>query len=283
MNVESYVGKGETGVQKVIEKRSMQVQARFREVYAYREMIAALVKRDLKGRYKGSALGFLWTFLNPLFQLAVYTMVFSVIMKAGIKDYYLFLFVALIPWIFFGTSLTGGAGCILAQQDMVKKIYFPREVLPISFVVSQFVNMLLSFLVIFLVLLLAGYTLNPTAILCLPVIMAVEFVLALGFTFVVSAVTVYFRDMEYILGIISMAWQFLTPVMYSLEQVPQEVRWIFSVNPMTYVIVAYRDILYFGKMPQLETLISALLLGGLVLACGWIAFCRLQRHFAEEM
>lgn len=264
-------------------KRIREVQARMKEIYAYREMIAALVKRDLKGRYKGSALGFLWTFLNPLFQLAVYTMVFSVIMKSGIKDYYLFLFVALIPWIFFGTSLTGGAGCILAQQDMVKKIYFPREVLPISFVVSQFVNMLLSFLVIFLALFLAGYTLNPLALLCLPVVMAVEFVLALGFTMAMSAVTVYLRDMEYILGIISMAWQFLTPVMYSLDQVPPEVRWIFSANPMTYVITAYRDILYFGKLPQLQTLVSALVLGVLVLAGGWMVFGRLQRHFAEEM
>ena len=99
---------------------------RIKEIYAYREMTASLVRRDLKGRYKGSVLGFLWTFLNPLLQLAVYTMVFSTIMRSGIEDYYLFLFVALIPWIFFSTSLTGGAGCILSQQDMVKKIYFPR-------------------------------------------------------------------------------------------------------------------------------------------------------------
>ena len=118
-----------------------------KELYAYREMIFSLIRRDLKGRYKGSALGFLWTFINPLMQLGVYTLVFSVIMRNGIKDYYLFLFVALIPWIFFSTSLSGGSSCIWAQQDMVKKIYFPREVLPIAFVTSQFVNMLLSFLV----------------------------------------------------------------------------------------------------------------------------------------
>lgn len=167
---------------------------RIKEIYTYREMIFSLVKRDLKGRYKGSALGFLWTFLNPLLQLAVYTMVFSVIMRAGIEDYYLFLFVALIPWIFFSVSLTGGAGCILAQQDIVKKIYFPREVLPISFVTSQFVNMLLSFIVIFIVLFFAGYPLRLAALLCLPLIMVVEYILALGFTMIMSAVTVYIRD-----------------------------------------------------------------------------------------
>ena len=256
---------------------------RIREIYAYRAMIASLVKRDLKGRYKGSSLGFLWTFLNPLLQLAVYTMVFSVIMRSGIKDYYLFLFVALIPWIFFSTSLTGGASCIMMQQDMVKKIYFPREVLPVAYVTSQFVNMLLSFLAVFLVLLLARYTFYPAALLCLPVIMFVEYILALCFTMIMSALTVYIRDLEYILSILAMAWQFLTPVMYSMEQVPGEVRWIFSMNPMTYVITAYRDILYYGKMPEMDTLLSAVILGVTMLATGWAVFYRLQKHFVEEL
>ncbi len=145
------------------------------------------------------------------------------------------------------------------------------------------INMLLSFIVMFVVLLCARYTLNPLAVLCLPVVMAVEFVLALGLTMLMSAVTVYLRDMEYILGIFAMAWQFLTPVMYSLDQVPEEVQWIFSINPMTYVVTAYRDILYFGKTPQMETLLSALLFGIIVLVTGWITFQHLQRHFVEEM
>ena len=256
---------------------------RIKEIYAYREMIFSLVKRDLKGRYKGSVLGFLWTFLNPLLQLAVYTMVFSVIMRAGIKDYYLFLFVALIPWIFFSSSLTGGASCIMAQQDMVKKIYFPREVLPIAHVTSQFINMLLSFIVVFAVLIFAGYTMNPLAILCLPVIMIVEYILALGLTMIMSAVTVYLRDMEYILGIITMAWQFLTPVMYSIEQAPEEVQMIFQINPMTSVIVAYRDILYYGRVPELGTLLSAVVVGIVMLLVGWFVFDHLQKRFVEEL
>lgn len=256
---------------------------RIKEIYAYREMTASLVRRDLKGRYKGSVLGFLWTFLNPLLQLAVYTMVFSTIMRSGIEDYYLFLFVALIPWIFFSTSLSGGANCILAQQDMVKKIYFPREVLPVSFVTSQFVNMLLSFLVIFAVLACTGHSLRLTGVLCLPLIMAVEYILALGFTMVMSAVTVYVRDLEYILGIVTMAWQFLTPVLYPMEQVPEQVHWIFMANPMTYVIVSYRDILYYGRMPQLETLLSATIVGMVMLLAGWILFDRLQKRFVEEL
>ena len=180
-----------------------------KELYAYREMIFSLVRRDLKGRYKGSALGFLWTFVNPLLQLGVYTLVFSVIMRNGIEDYYLFLFVALIPWIFFSTSVAGGASCIWAQQDMVKKIYFPREILPISFVTSQFVNMLLSLLVVLAVLIVSGKGLSFIAMLYLPIIMLVEYILALSMTMMFSALTVYLRDMDYLLGIITMAWQFL--------------------------------------------------------------------------
>ncbi len=256
---------------------------RLKELYAYREMIFSLVKRDLKGRYKGSALGFFGTFLNPLLQLAVYTMVFSTIMRSGIEDYYLFLFVALIPWIFFSTSLTGGASCIMAQQDMVKKIYFPREVLPVAYVTSQFVNMLLSFIVIFIVLFFSGHFLQPAAVLCLPLIMIIEYILALGFTMVMSAVTVYIRDLEYILGIFTMAWQFLTPVMYPIEQVPEQIRIVFSFNPMTYIITAYRDILYYGKMPRLETLLSAVIIGGIMLVTGWTVFFRLQKRFVEEI
>lgn len=256
---------------------------RIKEIYTYREMIFSLVKRDLKGRYKGSALGFLWTFLNPLFQLVVFTLVFSIIMRAGIDDYYLFLFVALIPWIFFSTSLTGGASCIMTQQDLVKKIYFPREVLPISYVTSQFVNMLFSFIVVFIVLIFARYTLNPLAILCLPVVMIVEYILALGLTMIMSSITVYLRDIEYILGIVTMAWQYMTPVMYSIDMVPEKVRWLFLFNPMTYVIEAYRDILYYGNVPNFGTLLSAIIIGIVSLVVGWVVFERLQKHFVEEL
>lgn len=254
-----------------------------KEIYAYREMIFSLVRRDLKGRYKGSVLGFLWTFINPLLQLGVYTMVFSVIMRNGIKDYYLFLFVALIPWIFFSTSLSGGASCIWAQKEMVKKIYFPREVLPISFVTTQFVNMLLSFLVVFAVLIVCGKGLNLVALLCLPVVMLVEYMLSLGVALIASAITVYLRDVEYILGIITMAWQFLTPVMYSIDQVPENLMSVFNLNPMTPIIVAYRDILYYGQAPKLQTLLHASLLGILLMVVGMLSFSVLKRHFAEEM
>lgn len=254
-----------------------------RELWEYREMIISLVKRDLKGRYKGSVLGFFWMFLNPLLQLAVYTVVFSTIMRMGIDKFYLFLFVALVPWIFFSTCLSVGPTVIFLQQDMVKKIYFPREVLPLSFTISQFVNMLLSFIVIFIVILFSSVLINPVALLYLPLVMLIEFVLGLGVTYLVSALNVYFRDLEHILGIVSMAWMYLTPIFYPMEMVPEQYMQLFYLNPMTSITIAYRDILYNGCVPQMGTLANAAVLGCVVLAAGQIVFSRLQKHFVEEL
>ncbi len=258
-----------------------------KEVWAYREMIASFVRRELRGRYKGSVLGFLWTFLNPLLQLFVYTVVFSTILKSGIEDYPVYLFIALIPWIFFSSSVQGGSTAIISQKDMVKKIYFPREVLPISLVTTNFVNMLLCFLVVFAVTFISGRI--PTqpehflALLCLIPLFAVEYVLALGMAFLAASVTVYFRDMEHILGILVMAWQYMTPVLYSYDIIPDSIKPIFSLNPMTPIIVGLREILYEQKIPDLTGLLWALFLGTVILVLGWFTFSKLKRRFAEEL
>ena len=254
-----------------------------KEIWDYRQMIAGLVRRELRGRYKGSVLGFLWTFINPLLQLAVYTTVFSVIMRAGIEKYYLFLFVALIPWIFFSSSVAGGCSCVLNNKDLVTKIYFPREVLPIAHVSTGLVNMLYSLIVVVIIVAVSGVKVTPQALLCLPIIIVVEYAICLGLALIVSAVTVFFRDMEHIMGIIVMAWQFLTPVMYSVEQVPDNIRPVFNCNPMTQVIVAYRDILYYGTIPKTEALAMSCIWGIISVVIGWRIFRKLQRRFAEEL
>lgn len=254
-----------------------------REIYDYRQMVYSLVRKELRGRYKGSALGFLWTFINPLLQLLVYTFVFSIVMPNNIDKFYLYLFIGLIPWLFFSGSLTGGAACIINQKDMVKKIYFPREVMPIAYVTSNFVNMLLCFIVIFAVVIVSGVGINPVACLYLPIIWAVEYIMCLGGAMLTSALTVYFRDLEYILGIVTMAWMYMTPVVYSLEMVPERLRPLMNLNPMTPVITAYRDVLYSKQIPHISTLTNAFVLGIVVLVIGTVSFQKLQRGFAEEL
>ncbi len=246
-------------------------------------MIFSLVKKDLRGRYKGSVLGFMWTFINPLLQLCIYTVVFSTIMRMGIDKFYMFLFVALVPWLFFNACLGGGATSVIGNKDLVKKIYFPRLVLPISYVTSCFVNMLLTFIVIFAVIAVTGFGVNVVALLFLPIIMLVEYVLALGISFISSACTVYFRDLEHILGIVGMAWMYLTPVVYPAEMVPEKFRFFFYLNPMTPIVQAYRDILYYKQIPQLSTLGLATGFGVFFVVFGYFLFNKMQKGFIEEL
>lgn len=246
-------------------------------------MIVSLVRKDLRGRYKGSVLGFLWTFVNPLLQLIVYSIVFSIIVKMGIDNFSMFLFVALEPWIFFSSCITSGSTVILQQQDLVKKIFFPREVLPVAYVTSSFINMLFSFIVIFVAIIVTNHGINPAALLFLPLIMLIEYILALGFSFVASAITVYFRDLEHILNNLSMAWMYLTPILYTQEMVPEQYKPLFNLNPMTPIIIAYRDILFYKRIPSLNTLIGASITGVVSLILGFILFNKLKKGFAEEM
>lgn len=258
-----------------------------KEIYEYRHMIISLVKKDLRGRYKGSVLGFLWTFINPLLQLVVFTIVFSIIMRAGYEQYYLFLFVALVPWMFFASSVQDGSTSILREKDMVKKIYFPREVLPIATVTSGFVNMLLTFIVIFAVILVSGRGINLLAVLFLPVVMIVEYIFCLGCALIVASLTVYLRDLQYMLGIVVMALQYLTPVMYGVDMVensgvPEWGKVIFNLNPLTPIINIYREILYYGNVPDIADLLFALIIGVLFIIIGAVLFRKLQKGFAEN-
>ena len=258
-----------------------------KEIYQYREMIVTTVQRDLRGRYKGSVLGFLWTFLNPLLQMFVYNVVFSVIMRTDVDQYYIFLFVALIPWIFFSSSMTVGSTVITSAQDLIKKIYFPREVIPIACATTSFINMLLSFIVVFAMLTLFGFGINLRALIYLPVLLIVEYILVLGMTFLWSCLSVYFRDLQYMLSIVAMAWQFLTPIMYPqsmvIESLSPSLLFIWNLNPMTPVINAYRDVLYYKTIPELDTLVSATVLGVILLIFGYAVFEKLKRGFAEEL
>lgn len=255
---------------------------RLKEIYNYREMIYMLVKRNLRGRYKASFLGFAWTFINPLLQLLIYTVVFSFIFRSNIDKYYLFLFVALIPWIAMSTSVIDSSVSVVSNSAMVTKIYFPREVLPITSVTTCFVNMLLCMIVVIAV---AAFSvgINVTALLFLVPTVIVEYVLALGIAFIVSSLTVYFRDLEHILGIFILAWQFMSPVMYPISQIPEKYRSLFSLNPMASIINSYRDILYYKQIPDLKSIFGSFITGIVLCLVGFLLFNKLQKHFAEEL
>ena len=256
---------------------------RVKDIYAYRDMIYSLVRRELRGRYKGSILGFLWTYINPLCQVVVYSAVFSVIFRVEIDKFYLYLIIGMMPWTFFNSSVQGGTTCIRAQADMVKKIYFPREVIPISYVTSAFVNMLLSFIIVFLAVIVSGYGFKLSSLIYLPLIMVIEYLLALGIAFIVSGITVYFRDLEQIVGVIMMAWIYITPIMYNMEYVPEQYRQLIVLNPMTPIVEVYHQILYYRMIPTANYLLLAGGVSLVVFVVGFLVFGKLDRNFAEEM
>lgn len=259
------------------------MRERLKEIIDYGDMVHSLVKRDLRGKYKGSVLGFLWTFINPLCQIIVYTIVFSVIVRSNLDKFYVYMIVGMIPWIFFDMSLRNGSGCVRYQGDMIKKIYFPREVLPISCVTSNFVNMLFCFLIVFAVLIISGIGFNFVALLFLPLVMVIEYMLALGFALILSSGTVYFRDLEHITTVLLMAWIYGTPIMYSLDFIPHSIKWLFLANPMTSVIECYHKILYYKTFPAISNIAYSFVFAIVILIIGEMVFSRLSDNFSEEL
>lgn len=269
-----------------------------KEIYDYRQMIVGLVRRDLRGRYKGSVLGFLWTFVNPLLQLLVYTLVFGILFSQNIPKFYLYVFVALIPWLFFSTCLTSGCGAVLDQQGLVTKIYFPREVLPISYVTSQFVNMLYCFVIVMAVYIFSSFVaftsdfqwIIPQAsfylpLVSLPLLFIIQYFMCLGMTLFTSAITVYVRDVKHILGIIGMLWMFATPIMWRLDGSKlAKWEWLFCyVNPMGGLIDGYHNILYYGIWPNFTYLAASTGWAILAMVVGMLVFSKAKKRFAEEM
>ena len=254
----------------------------FKKIYNYRELLKTNVKKEIRGRYKNSFLGVLWSFLNPLLQLLVYSVIFGALLAGGDKTYHIYICVALIPWTYFTTAITQAAFTIIGNGDIIKKVYFPREILPISVVTSGAVNFVISTLIILAFVIFSGVGLS-WYILLYPFILLIQYVLLLGIGFIVSSVTVYFRDLEHIIGVILMAAFYGTPIVYRLSDLPANLQVIMQLNPMTHLINAYRDIFYYHQMPNMEILVTLLGISLVLTVVGYFIFKKLQKGFAEQL
>lgn len=253
-----------------------------KEIYNYRELLKSNTKKEVRGRYKHSILGVLWSFLNPLLQLLVYSVVFGALLANGDDTYYIYICVGLIPWTFFTSTILQGTLCIVLNGNIVQKVYFPREILPISTVISGAINFLISTIIILAFVLFSGIGIT-SLILWYPVVLLVQCVLLLGINFIVSAVTVYIRDLEHIISVFLMAAFYTTPIVYKLEQLPENLRIIMKLNPMTYIINAYRDIFYYQQMPNMQHLGLLFAISLVLLVLGYFVFKKMQKGFAEEL
>lgn len=254
----------------------------FQKIYNYRELLKTNVKKEIRGRYKNSILGILWSFLNPLLQLVVYSVIFGALLAGGDKTYPIYICVALIPWTYFTTAITQSAFTIIGNGDIIKKVYFPREILPISVVTSGAVNFVISSIIILAFVIFSGVGLS-WYILLYPFVLLVQYVLLLGISFIVSSITVYFRDLEHIIGIVLLAAFYGTPIVYKLEQLPANLQVLMKLNPMTHIIDGYRDIFYYHQMPNMKMLLILLALSAGLTVIGYFIFKKLQKGFAEEL
>lgn len=254
----------------------------FKSLYDYRELLKTSVKKDIGGKYKHSFLGVLWSFVNPLLQIIVYAIIFPLIMRSNIEYYVVFMVCGLIPWNYFSTVINRASFTMIENGNILKKVYFPREILPLSVVTSETITFLISSIII--VCFVLGYGLGITInIVFYPILLFVQFVLLLGISLFVSSITVYFRDLQHFIGVLLQLFFYATPIVYAVESIPENFQWILKYNPMTYIIEGYRDIFYYQTMPEIGTLLIVLVIGILLCVTGYIVFNKLQKKFAEEL
>lgn len=254
----------------------------FKNLYNYRELLKTNIKKEIRGKYKGSFLGVLWSFINPLLMVLVYALVFPYILKMKEDNYLIFIIVAIIPWNFFTTVISQGTTTVLNNANIIKKVYFPREILPISVVLSGIVNFLISSIIILVFILFSGVGFS-WHLMIFPLIVLIQGILSLGLIFISSAINIFVRDIEYIVGFIISLLFYATPILYSPTMFPEGVRWILYLNPVTTLVTSYRDIFYYHQMPNMMNLGIVALVSVVLLFFGFKIFKKLEKTFAEQL
>jgi lipopolysaccharide transport system permease protein len=246
----------------------------------YKDVVRNLTLRDFRLRYRHSALGFLWSLLNPLAMMVVLTLFYAFVFKSGISNFPLFVLPPLLVWRFFAISTSASLESIAGNSSLVTKVFLPRWLLVISSNLANFLGSSLEFLALFPLMVVLGAQLTVLIVL-IPILLILEFLLIVGVSFILSAVNVYYRDFSQVWEIFLQAGFFLSPIFYSESVIPQNLNVVYSLNPMARLIEATRKILYYGQLPtafDLLIVVAALLL---LMAIGYIVFSKLEPKFGE--
>jgi len=253
------------------------------EVLRYKELVKNLVERDLKVKYKSSVLGFFWSLLNPLLMLVVYTLAFQVVLKVPQEDFAFYFIVAYLPWSFFAQSLALSVGAVVDNAGLVKKVYFPREILPLSLVLSNFVQFLLTFIVL-IPFFVYFHRMPGPSVVVLPLVMVLHIAFTLGIAMILATVYVHFRDTRHFVEILLSIWFWLTPIIYPLDKIQGTVvEPLMMLNPMALFVFGYRAILFEGRMPEPLLLLQIAGVSALSLLAGAQVFGRFKMRFAEAI
>ena len=254
----------------------------------YRGLVQSLVARELKARYRGSVLGFFWSFINPLLLLLTYTFVFAIVLPGihskEIEPYALFMFCGILPWTWFSSSLAEAAGSLISGGNLIKKVLFPAEILPIVSVLANMIHFFLGLPILLGFLVYYQRWPDTWDLVWFPVTVLVQLVFTAGLALILAALTVHFRDIRDILSNVLTLWFFSTPILYSITEAPGFSKRVLDLNPMTHVVVSYQEILFFrGPIGHWKWLLAT---GGasvvLFLAGFWL-FDRLRDSFAEAV
>jgi lipopolysaccharide transport system permease protein len=258
--------------------------AQARELYQYREAIRNLVIRDLKVRYSRSALGIVWSFFNPLLMTLVYSLVFSLLASGDVPGLPVFVLAGLLPWNFLSASLLGATSAVTSNGQLINRVYFPREILPVSVIIASGINFLISLGLLFGFMLIYRTPIG-LALFWLPAVMGLQLLLVVGLGLFLASVNVYLRDTQQIVDVLVLAWFFLTPIIYSLDVItnPSLRLLVQALNPMASLVTAYRAVLYAGVGPNLALLALTGAQALLALLVGAVVFRRLSPGFAEEI
>ncbi len=249
-----------------------------RDTYLYRELIWALAKRDLTVRYKRSVLGFLWALLNPALLMLVFTLVFSVLMRFTIPHYAIFLLSVLLPWTFFAQCLSYAVESVVGNADLIKKVSVPKLVFPVAAVVSNVINLLLSLIPLVILVPLLRHPLHVTWF-YLPVPLLALTIFTLGATFFLATANVYYRDVAHIIQVVIQVLFYVTPIIYSLDAFPEKYRWLFKLNPLVYLMNGFRLSVYWGMLPEYQSVLASFACAFASLYIGFTFFRKHQHEF----
>jgi len=262
--------------------------ANLRQLFRYRALVQSLVARELKARYRGSVLGFFWSFVNPLLLLLIYSFVFTKVIPAargiGPEPFALFMFCGILPWTWFSSSLLESSNVLIAGGNLIRKVLFPAEVLPLVTVFSGLVHFCLGLPILAAFFLYYRVSMTWADLLWLPVIVLVQLVLTSGLALLVSSLTVHFRDVRDLLANLLTLWFFGTPIIYPISRAPESMRPLLNLNPFTHLAVAYQEVLFVsGPFTGWRPLLALAGTSVLVFLVGYFVFDRLRDTLAEEV
>jgi lipopolysaccharide transport system permease protein len=263
------------------------VFAQLANFWLRRDLLWHMTVRHLRGQYKQSVLGYAWAFVNPLSQMLIMSFVFSRILHVSSQNnvpYPLFLFVALVPWLFFAAALSSGTDAVTGAVSLVTKVYFPRELLPTAAVFTKLVDLFFGFVILAMLMVYYG-RLPEATIYWFPLLFGIHMIFVLGLTFPLAALNLYYHDVRFLVGVVLTLWFYLTPVLYPLDNgtIPSKYRWVFDINPNAVLIDAYRRVILYGSAPDLKRVALGAVIAVGTFLIGYYIFKRMEAGFADSI